>query len=60
MSKSLGGIVSSGKGTIVSFRSGKSTVYRARVMGISEAQARSACKKLTADKKSCHVISPAA
>ncbi len=60
VTKSLGGIVSSGKGTIVSFRSGKSTVYRARVMGISEAQARSACKKLTADKKSCHVISPAA
>ncbi len=60
VTKSLGGTVATGKGVIVSFRSGKATVYRARVMGISEAQARSACKKLTADKKSCHVISPAA
>ena len=60
VTKSLGSTLASGKGTVVSFKSGKTMLYRARVVGISENQARTACKKLSAGKKSCHVISPAA
>ncbi|TAN56176.1 MAG: D-alanyl-D-alanine carboxypeptidase [Rhodospirillales bacterium] len=55
LSKSIPG----GKPFVTSHRAQGQTVYRARLTGISESQARSACKKLDgASRSSCHVVAP--
>ncbi|WP_341702981.1 D-alanyl-D-alanine carboxypeptidase [Ferrovibrio sp.] len=37
---------------------GKTTLYRARMTGLSEADARTACQKLKREKVTCSVVSP--
>ncbi len=41
-----------------SVESGKATLYRARFTGLSEADARSACRQFKREKMNCSVISP--
>jgi D-alanyl-D-alanine carboxypeptidase len=48
-----------GRAVVTSHRAHGQTVYRARLIGISEKQARSACQKLdSSSRASCHVVSP--
>jgi len=39
---------------------GKATLYRARMTGLTEADARNACQRLKREKVNCSVVSPAA
>lgn len=49
----------SGRAAVTSHRSQGQTVYRARLIGISELQARQACHKLDQSRRSsCHVVAP--
>jgi D-alanyl-D-alanine carboxypeptidase len=51
--------IKTGKIAIVPVKSGKSTVYRARLIGFSEPQARAACKTIEKkNKQDCHVLDP--
>jgi D-alanyl-D-alanine carboxypeptidase len=56
--KRLGGLVSKSSIDIDKGKQGKQVMYRARVTGFTEEQARSACRKLERAKKSCKVIQP--
>ncbi len=51
------GLLGDGRPMVTTYKKGKSTIYRARIMGVSEDQARSACKKMS-DNRSCMVIQP--
>lgn len=51
--------VAAGRPVVTSHRARGQTIYRARLIGISEQQARSACQKLDANTRAnCHVVAP--
>ncbi|CAA6604776.1 D-alanyl-D-alanine carboxypeptidase [Rhodospirillaceae bacterium LM-1] len=51
--------IPAGRAVVTSHRARGQTVYRARLIGITEQQARSACQKLDASTRAaCHVVSP--
>lgn len=54
--KKLGGLVSRASIDVNKARQGKQTVFRARLSGFTEDQARAACKRLSRAKKSCAVV----
>ncbi|MCA1908735.1 MAG: SPOR domain-containing protein, partial [Magnetospirillum sp.] len=56
----LGGLVSAATVDVSKAKSGKKTVYRSRLVGFTEDQARAACKRLSKAKKSCSVVQPSA
>ncbi|MGE4281188.1 MAG: D-alanyl-D-alanine carboxypeptidase [Magnetospirillum sp.] len=56
----LGGLVSSATVDVSKAKSGKKTIYRSRLVGFTEDQARAACKRLSKAKKSCAVVQPSA
>ncbi|MBF0356910.1 MAG: D-alanyl-D-alanine carboxypeptidase [Alphaproteobacteria bacterium] len=57
--RKLAKAVPSGRALVTSHRAHGQTVYRARLTGISESQARTACKRLDGSSRStCHVVAP--
>lgn len=54
--KKLGGLVSRASIAVDKARQGKQTMYRARLSGFTEDQARAACKRLSRAKKACSVV----
>ena len=58
--KTLGGLASNAEVDIDKRKAGKHTVFRARLTGFTEDQARAACRKLGKVKRECHVVQPAA
>lgn len=56
-SKRHASLLGDGRIVVSSSKQGKKAVYRARVMGISEVQARTACRKLNSDP-GCLVLQP--
>lgn len=54
--KKLGGLVSKASVDVNKAKQGKSILYRARLSGFTEDQARAACKKLSRAKKECRVV----
>lgn len=56
--KKLGGLVSRATIDVDKARQGKQTLYRARLSGFTEDQARAACKRLSRAKKACAVVQP--
>jgi D-alanyl-D-alanine carboxypeptidase len=57
--RKLAASIPASRAAVTSHRARGQTVYRARLIGISEKQARSACQKLDASSRaSCHVVSP--
>lgn len=58
--KKLGGLIASAAIDVNQARQGKQTLYRARLTGFTEDEARAACKKLKRAKKACAVVQPSA
>ncbi|MEW5726474.1 MAG: D-alanyl-D-alanine carboxypeptidase [Pseudomonadota bacterium] len=58
--KKLGGLIASASIDVDAARQGKQTLYRARLTGFTEDEARAACKKLKRAKKACAVVQPSA
>lgn len=58
--KKLGGLVSKASIDIDKAGKGAKTVYRARISGFTEDQARAACKRLGKAGKSCKPVNPSA
>ena len=56
--KKLGGLVSRASIDIDAAKQGKGSIYRARLVGFTEDQARAACKRLSRAKKACQVVQP--
>ena len=56
--KKLGGLVSKGSIDIDKAGKGKKPVYRARISGFNEGQARAACKRLERAGKPCKLVNP--
>lgn len=56
----LGRLVSAATVDVSKTKAGKKTVYRSRLVGFTEDQARAACKRLSKAKKSCAVVQPSA
>ncbi|MBI3443978.1 MAG: D-alanyl-D-alanine carboxypeptidase [Magnetospirillum sp.] len=56
--KKLGGLVSKGSIDIDKAGKGKKSVYRARISGFNEDQARAACKRLERAGKNCKLVNP--
>ncbi|RAU20705.1 D-alanyl-D-alanine carboxypeptidase [Paramagnetospirillum kuznetsovii] len=56
--KKLGGLVSKGSIDIDKAGAAKKPVYRARISGFNEDQARAACKRLERAGKSCKLVNP--
>jgi len=56
----LGGLVSTATVDVSKAKSGKKVMYRSRLVGFTEDQARAACKRLSKAKKSCSVVQPSA
>lgn len=56
----LGRLVSAATVDVSKTKAGKKTVYRSRLVGFTEDQARAACKRLSKEKKSCAVVQPSA
>ena len=56
--KKLGGLVSKGSIDIDKAGKGRQQLYRARISGFSENQARAACKRLERAGKSCKLVNP--
>ncbi|MDO8608170.1 MAG: D-alanyl-D-alanine carboxypeptidase [Phaeospirillum sp.] len=56
--KKLGGLVSKGSIDIDKAGSKKKPLYRARISGFNEDQARAACKRLERAGKSCKLVNP--
>ncbi|MGE5475135.1 MAG: serine hydrolase [Bacteroidales bacterium] len=54
--KKMGGLVSRASIVVDKGKQGKQTVYRARLSGFNEDQARAACKRLSRAKKACAVV----
>lgn len=59
VSKRHASLIADGRTVIVPAKTGKTVIYRARVLGITEAQARTLCRKFTGDQ-GCQVIQPGA
>nr|CAM74893.1 D-alanyl-D-alanine carboxypeptidase [Magnetospirillum gryphiswaldense MSR-1] len=58
--KKLGALVSVATVDVAKAKSGKQVVYRSRLTGFTEDQARAACKRLTKAKQACKVVQPTA
>ncbi|MBC7906759.1 MAG: D-alanyl-D-alanine carboxypeptidase [Rhodospirillaceae bacterium] len=58
--KKLGGLVSRATIAVDKSKQGKQNLFRARLSGFTEDQARAACKRLSRAKKDCKVIQPSA
>lgn len=58
--KKLGGLVSRATIAVDKSKQGKQSLFRARLSGFTEDQARAACKRLSRAKKDCKVIQPSA
>ncbi len=58
--KKLGGLIASASIDIDQAKQGKRTLFRARLIGFTEDEARAACKKLKRAKKACAVVQPSA
>ncbi|HSV27992.1 MAG TPA: SPOR domain-containing protein, partial [Candidatus Omnitrophota bacterium] len=58
--KKLGGLVAHANVDVDKAKQGKQVLYRARLTGFTEDEARAACKKLKKAKKACAVVQPAA
>ncbi|WP_255448449.1 D-alanyl-D-alanine carboxypeptidase [Telmatospirillum sp. J64-1] len=56
----LGETIANGRASVIPVTTGGATLFRARVIGITEDQARAACKLLESDKQSCQLVRPAA
>ncbi|MGE5505500.1 MAG: D-alanyl-D-alanine carboxypeptidase [Actinomycetota bacterium] len=56
--KRLGGLVSKATVEVDKGKQGRQTMFRARVTGFTEEQAKTACRKLERAKKTCKVIQP--
>ncbi len=56
--KKLGGLISEGSIDIDKGGAGKKNLYRARISGFSEGQARAACKRLERAGKNCKLVNP--
>lgn len=54
--KKLGGLVSRASIDVDKGKQGKQTIFRARLSGFTEDQARAACKRLSRAKKACAVV----
>lgn len=54
--KKLGGLVSRATVDVDKAKQGKRTLFRARLSGFTEDQARAACKRLSRAKKDCKVV----
>lgn len=55
--KKLGGLVTRATIDVNKAKQGKQTLYRARLSGFTEDQARAACKRLSRARKDCKVVS---
>lgn len=58
--KKLGALVSVASVEVAKAKSGKQVIYRSRLTGFTEGQARAACKRLEKAKQSCKVVQPSA
>lgn len=58
--KKLGGLISAASVEVAKAKSGKRMVYRSRLVGFTEDQARAACKRLSKAKQACRVVQPSA
>jgi D-alanyl-D-alanine carboxypeptidase len=58
--KKLGGLVSRATVRVDKSTQGKQTLFRARLSGFTEDQARAACKRLARAKKDCKLVQPTA
>jgi D-alanyl-D-alanine carboxypeptidase len=56
--KRLGGLITKATIDVDKAKQGRQTVYRARLSGFNEDQARAACKKLERARKACKVVNP--
>ena len=56
----LGGLVSAATVEVAKAKSGKRVIYRSRLTGFTEDQARAACKRLSKAKQACTVVQPSA
>jgi D-alanyl-D-alanine carboxypeptidase len=56
--KRLGGLIAKASIDIDEGGSAKHAVYRARLIGFTEEQARAACRKLAKTKNECHIVDP--
>jgi D-alanyl-D-alanine carboxypeptidase len=52
-------LVADARAVVTPTKTGKTTMYRARVVGMTESQARTLCRKFTGDQ-GCHVLQPGA
>ena len=57
--KHLGGLIAKASIDIDEGGTRRHTVYRARLIGFTQEQARAACRKLAKTSKECHIILPA-
>ncbi len=58
--KKLGGLVSRASIRVDKAKQGKQMLFRARLSGFTEDQARAACKRLARAKKDCKLVQPSA
>lgn len=58
--KKLGGLVAKATIDVDRARQGRQTLFRARVTGFTEEQARAACHRLERAKKACRIVQPSA
>lgn len=58
--KKLGGLIANASIDVDKATQGKKILYRARLTGFTEDEARTACKKLKRAKKACAIIQPSA
>lgn len=58
--KKLGGLISAANIDVSKAKAGKKLVYRSRLVGFTEDQARAACKRLSKAKQACKVVQPSA
>jgi D-alanyl-D-alanine carboxypeptidase len=56
--RQLVGTVPHGRVAVLSGRANSQTLYRARLVGITESQARAACKALGKTKTACQIVAP--
>lgn len=56
--KKLGGLVAKASIDVDHAKQGKQTLFRARITGFNEDQARAACRRLERAKKACKVVQP--
>ncbi|MBF0305183.1 MAG: D-alanyl-D-alanine carboxypeptidase [Alphaproteobacteria bacterium] len=58
VSRQYGHLIGEGEIRIEPVRSAKGTIYRARILGLSETKARNTCKRMERAKQTCQVVTP--